>query len=213
MRPPLAREGLPLCVFFLLIALGSLIFFRLPLSLVPLLPLALILFFFREPRRPLLTMPGKVLSPADGRVWEIEEVEEVPFFGGKGTRVSIFLSLFDAHVTRSPIDGQVLFMEYREGKFVNAMSSKAPKLNEQKILGLAGQNIQVSLKKIAGLFARRIRCHCSLGEWLKRGQRLGIIMFGSRVEIFLPPSCQITVRKGEKVKAGITIIGEYHEKS
>jgi phosphatidylserine decarboxylase len=165
---------------------------------------AFFLWFFRDPERPIPTSPGAVVSPADGRV---TAVEEVSVEGQPRTRISIFLSVFDVHVNRSPIAGVVRNVEYRRGKFVNAIRPGSAEMNEQSVITLDGEGQTVVFKQIAGLLARRIVFTPRVGDTLARGQRVGMIKFGSRVDVILAAGVAPQVRPGEHVRGGASVIG------
>jgi len=167
---------------------------------VPLYVLAAFcLYFFRDPERPIPAGPVAV-APADGKV-----VSVVPLPGGS-TRISIFLSLFDVHVNRSPIRGTVVAQEYRPGKFHIASREAASRENEQNVLTIEGDGSQVQLKQIAGILARRIICYKKAGDPVAKGERIGLIQFGSRVDLILGPEWEVLVRPGQKVQAGSDIV-------
>ena len=162
--------------------------------------------FFRDPERNPPAGDGLVLAPADGKVVAI--VKEGKEGKEATTRVSIFLSLFDVHVNRAPIKGSVEKVQYQPGKFHAAYREDASQDNEQNALRLVDSTGKVlNVVQIAGLVARRIICHVKEGETLERGQRFGLIMFGSRVDLFLPPAAKVEIAEGQRVKAGETIIG------
>ncbi len=165
--------------------------------------------FFRDPDRTPPAGDGLVLAPADGKVVAIvKEPEEEKEGVGATTRVSIFLSLFDVHVNRSPIKGSVEKVQYQPGKFHAAYREDASQDNEQNEVRLVDSTGKVlNVVQIAGLLARRIICHVKEGETLERGQRFGLIMFGSRVDLFMPPTYKVEIAEGQRVKAGETIIG------
>ncbi|MFH1789276.1 MAG: phosphatidylserine decarboxylase, partial [Candidatus Altiarchaeota archaeon] len=164
-----------------------------------------ILYFFRDPER---TIPGGVnlvLAPADGRVTKVEDFTD-SFIGGKGKVVSIFLSPFDVHINRSPIKGRIDFMEYTKGRKYPAYLKRASSRNESNLIGIIGGDINVMVKQIAGVFARRIATWVHEGDSIGMGQKLGMIRFGSRTEIYVPDTVEICVSPGQKVKAGESII-------
>jgi phosphatidylserine decarboxylase len=168
------------------------------------------LYFFRDPERCIPSGANLVLSPADGRVTKIEELEH-SFIGGRGKVVSIFLSPFDVHINRSPISGTVGFMEYARGSKHPAYLKRASAENESNLIGIDGGDIKVLVKQIAGSFARRIVTWVSEGDAIERGGKLGMIRFGSRTEVFVPDSVSLKVSVGEKVKAGESIVGEVRD--
>jgi len=165
-----------------------------------------LLFLFRDPERTGPSAPNLVLSPADGRVLSVEEIEERDFVQGPARRVSIFLSLFDVHVNRSPVSGVVQLVRHRPGRFHQAFRPLASQENERNLLGIQDGEDRVLLKQIAGILARRVVCRACPGDHLTAGQRFGLIKFGSRVEVFLPPHYAVCVRKDDRVIAGVTVI-------
>ncbi len=165
---------------------------------------AFFLWFFRDPERAIPDAPGAVVSPADGKVTEVSEVE---IDGRRRTRISIFLSVFDVHVNRSPIAGVVREVEYRRGQFVNALRAASAAQNEQNIVTVEGEGQVVVFKQIAGMLARRIVFRPRVGETLARGQRVGMIKFGSRVDVILEDGTEAVVRPGEHVRGGASVVG------
>jgi phosphatidylserine decarboxylase len=189
-----------------LIAVGAIIFFTTQdwrLVVPPLLLAAFFLWFFRDPSRKIPSTPGAIVSPADGVVTEAEWVETTV---GSKLRVSIFLNVFDVHVNRSPIAGEVKLVEYREGGFMNAMNPESGISNEQTMIQIQGDGYEVSLKQIAGLLARRIVCNLKAGDVVERGQRIGMIKFGSRCDLLMPAEANLKVKTGARVKGGSTVI-------
>lgn len=164
---------------------------------------AFVLYFFRDPARQIPSGPGLVVSPADGRIVDVAEVE---LEGQAKKKVSIFLSLFDVHVNRAPIAGEIRRMEYRRGKFLAAMKPEASRENEQNAVTVEGERTSVVFSQIAGVLARRIVFWKHLGDQLARGERVGMIRFGSRVDIFLDPACELAVARGQHVKGGSTVL-------
>ncbi|MCJ7459916.1 MAG: phosphatidylserine decarboxylase family protein, partial [candidate division Zixibacteria bacterium] len=168
-----------------------------------------IVFFFRDPERKIPQGEGVILSPADGKVVEIAPFSENGFLNSGGTKVSIFLSLWDVHINRNPISGVVKYSKYTSGSFNAAFKEKASSENEQNELGLENDRVKLILKQIAGTIARRIVCRIKEGDQVKIGERFGMIKFGSRAELFLTEKVKISVKLNQKVKAGETIIGTY----
>ncbi|WP_041596963.1 phosphatidylserine decarboxylase [Granulicella tundricola] len=162
------------------------------------------LWFFRDPNRTIPAGEGLIVSPADGVVTEAEWVETTA--GGK-LRVSIFLNVFDVHVNRSPISGTVTVVEHRAGGYMNAMAPESVLSNEQTLIQIEGDGYQVSFKQIAGLLARRIVCNLQPGQRIERGQRMGLIKFGSRCDVLMPAEATLKVKTGSRVKGGSTILG------
>ena len=174
------------------------------LAAIPFLLAVFFLVFFRDPNRDIPTEPGLIVSPGDGKVEEAEWIETT---AGARFRVSIFLSGFDVHVNRVPISGTVTLMEYREGQFLNAMSPESAILNEQTLIVIDDGKHSVSFKQIAGLLARRIICDIKTGDVVQRGQRMGMIKFGSRVDVLMPADVELRVKPGDRVQGGKSILG------
>lgn len=174
----------------------------------PLILAAFFLWFFRDPSRTIPATEGAIVSPADGIVTEAEWVETT--VGGR-LRVSIFLNVFDIHVNRSPIAGKVTLVEFRKGGFMNAMKPESVLANEQTLITVDGGGYDVSFKQIAGLLARRIVCNLKEGDTVTRGQRIGLIKFGSRCDILVPAEAALKVKVGMKVSGGSTIIAQLPE--
>jgi phosphatidylserine decarboxylase len=166
-----------------------------------------VLYFFRDPERVIPSEPGTVVSPADGHVVEI--VDE-PREGAPGKRVSIFLSIWDVHVQRAPVAGRIAGVEYRPGKFYVAMRSRASSENEQNIISIATPRGALVFKQIAGAIARRVLCWKSAGENVALGERVGMIRFGSRVDVWLPAEAEIAVRRGQKVEGGASVLAQWN---
>jgi len=174
------------------------------LVLPPVVLGAFFLWFFRDPERPVPDGPGVVVSPADGRVTSVEQFTHE---GANKKRISIFLNVFDVHVNRSPISGTITSLYYQKGKFGNAMSAGSSDANEQNIVTVKGEGQTVVFKQIAGLLARRIVFVPRTGDRLERGQRVGLIKFGSRVDVVLDEAIEIGVKVGDRVAGGSSILG------
>jgi phosphatidylserine decarboxylase len=172
---------------------------------LPLLLAAFFLWFFRDPNRVIPSGPGLVVSPADGVVTGTEWIETSE---GSRMRLSIFLSVFNVHVNRSPVSGTVRLVEYRKGEFLNAMKEECVLNNEQTLIVVDAGGYDVSFKQIAGLLARRIVCNLKAGDRVERGQRMGLIKFGSRVDVLLPAEVNLKVKVGSRVKGGSTVLAE-----
>ena len=169
-------------------------------------------YFFRDPERVIPTEPGVIVSPADGLVIRVDEVEEDEFLKAPARYVAIFMNVFDVHVNRSPVAGVVTEMRHRAGEYMAAYRPDAASRNEQQALVLENSSgRRVLVVQIAGLLARRIIPFVKPGHHLARGERLGLICFGSRVDVYLPSDSQIEVKTGDRVKAGSSIIGRWHE--
>jgi phosphatidylserine decarboxylase len=172
-------------------------------AILPCLLAFFFLWFFRDPERAIPQDAGAVVSPGDGKV---TDVSTVTVENQKQTRLSIFLSVFNVHVNRSPIAGVVRDVRYQRGRFLNAMNRASAEQNEQNIVTVEGDGQKVVFKQIAGLLARRIVFYPKVGERLERGQRIGLIKFGSRVDVVLDSSARVNVKIGDHVKGGATVL-------
>ena len=168
-----------------------------------------VVYFFRDPERTGQRGDQLVVSPADGKVVQIIEVEEPAFVHGRALRISIFMNVFNVHVNRYPVSGKVAYVHYNEGKFLNAASDKASLENEQMSVGIESGHGRVLVRQIAGLIARRIVNYATVGVEAEQGARMGIIRFGSRVDVFLPTSSKPRVRVGDSPVAGVTVLAEF----
>lgn len=170
-----------------------------------------VFYFFRDPERaPALPATDSILAPADGRITAIEQVDEPDFMRGPAWRLTIFLSLFDVHVQRSPCAGVVQLVQYQPGDFVPAFLEEAQR-NESNLICLQTASGRLALKQIAGILARRIVCWVEPGDELNSGQRLGLIKFGSRVDLFLPQTVELLAGVGQQVYGGQTIVARWPE--
>jgi phosphatidylserine decarboxylase len=178
------------------------------LGLLGLGAVAFFAYFFRDPERAVPSAAGVIVSPADGKVVILDEVREDRFFQGQARRLGIFMNLFNVHVNRVPVAGTVAAANHRAGSFKAAFRREAGWLNEQQATLLEGENgRRVLVVQIAGLLARRIISYVQPGQRLARGERLGMICFGSRVDLYLPPDCEILVGIGDHLKAGSSVVG------
>ena len=174
---------------------------------VVLVCLALFVFsFFRDPERVIPSEPGAIVSPGDGRVVVVTDEENA---GRPGKRISIFLAVWNVHVNRAPAAGVITSMEYRPGKFLAAMRERASMENEQNVFTLSTDVGEMVFKQIAGLIARRVVSWKEEGERVARGERIGLVRFGSRVDVWLPKDAEILVRVGENVKGGSSVLGRW----
>lgn len=173
----------------------------------PILLAAFFLWFFRDPQREIPAGDGLIVSPGDGLVTETVSINTPE---GPRQRISIFLSVFDVHVNRSPIGGTVSRVVYQKGQYLNAMNPASAERNEQCAITVRGEGddagLEITFKQIAGLLARRIVCRCSEGQTLRRGERMGLIKFGSRVDVLLPSDAELRVKVGQRVKGGASIL-------
>jgi phosphatidylserine decarboxylase len=170
---------------------------------VPVILACFFLWFFRDPERPIPTGPGDIVSPGDGVVTASEWIETS---AGPRLRLSIFLNVFDVHVNRSPVAGTVKAVEYRKGGFMNAMKPESVLANEQTLVVIDAGGYDVSYKQIAGLLARRIVCTVKPGDRVERGQRVGMIKFGSRVDVLMPADAVPKIKVGTRVRGGASIL-------
>lgn len=170
-----------------------------------------IVYFFRDPERSGERGDRLVVSPADGRVVLITEVDEPDFIKGRALRISVFLNIFNVHVNRYPVGGVVRYTQYTAGKFLNAASDKASLENEQSTVGIETGNNRVLVRQIAGLIARRIVTYTRLGDEVAQGDRMGLIRFGSRMDVFLPTDSVPRVSVGDPAIAGVTVLAELPE--
>jgi phosphatidylserine decarboxylase len=210
-----AREGLLFIAIAAVIAAGAFGFaisrrsWGLWLAALVLLLLALwVAYFFRDPERVGERGPSLVVSPADGKLIMITEVDEPGFVKGRAIRLSIFMNVFNVHVNRYPVDGTVKYVHYNKGKFFNAAAEKSSLENEQMSVGVDTGRYRILVRQIAGLIARRIVTYSKLDEKVKQGERMGIIRFGSRVDMFIPPGSTIRAKLGDATVAGVTILAE-----
>jgi len=209
MRSPVARQGFPYIALSLL-GVALFVWMNLPLGgLFWALVTLFITAFFRDPERIAPEGEGLILAPADGKVILVEEAQEPFFLKTNAMKVSIFMSVFNCHVNRVPVPGRIEDLVYKPGKFFAAHQDRASLQNEQHALLLISHDKKAfCVVQIAGLIARRIVCWVRNGQEMKAGERFGLIQFGSRVDLYLPPGTRIKVKRGDKVKAGLSIIGE-----
>lgn len=215
-----AREGRPFIAAALILALlawglvvtrGGIVW-TITATIVSLLALW-VAYFFRDPERTGQRGDRLVIAPADGRVVSVADVDEPAFLHSAAKRVSIFMNVFDVHVNRYPVSGTVRYVHYNPGKFLHAATDKASLENEQMSVGLEarGKHQRVLVRQIAGLIARRIANYSREGETVEQGERMGIIRFGSRVDLLLPPRTEVIVRPGDNTQAGTTVVARLPE--
>ncbi len=174
-------------------------------GIAPVLLAAFFLWFFRDPERAIPLGAGLIVSPGDGLVTEIVAISTPD---GPRQRVSIFLNVFNVHVNRSPIGGVLSRVHYRKGQYLNAMNPASADRNEQNVVTVVGEGFEVTFKQIAGLLARRIVFNLRQGDAVARGQRVGLIKFGSRVDVIVPAEASLRVKVGEKVQGGASVLAE-----
>jgi phosphatidylserine decarboxylase len=177
-------------------------------SIAPVLLAAFFLWFFRDPRRTIPTGSGLIVSPGDGLVTETASINTPE---GPRQRISIFLSVFNVHVNRSPIGGVLTSVRYQKGQYLNAMNPASADRNEQNIATVRGEGMEVTFKQIAGLLARRIVFNLREGDTVERGQRVGLIKFGSRVTVLLPGEAILCVKVGQRVQGGSSVLASMAE--
>ncbi|MGH7656095.1 MAG: phosphatidylserine decarboxylase family protein [Gemmatimonadaceae bacterium] len=212
-----AREGVPFILIAAVLAAGAwalaasrgglaLMVLAAALTIVALW----VVYFFRDPERTGERGDRLVVSPADGRVVMITDVDEPSFVHGKATRISIFMNVFNVHVNRYPVSGTVKYVHYNPGKFINAAADKASLDNEQMSVGLDAGGRLVLVRQIAGAIARRIVTYSKVGDTAAQAERFGLIRFGSRVDVFVPTNSAVRVKLGDKPVAGTTVLAELH---
>ncbi|NWF54086.1 MAG: phosphatidylserine decarboxylase family protein [Syntrophaceae bacterium] len=205
---PVAKEGM---IFIFPMGVLSLLLWAIGLSALAGICTFLTLFviyFFRDPERDVPPDEKAILSPADGKVIQVQPCEEERFLKGAAIKVSVFMSLFNVHVNRSPLSGRIVDSSYSSGKFLRADLDRASTANEQNALLVeTEEGARLLVVQIAGLIARRIVCWVKKGDSVVRGQRFGLIRFGSRLDIYLPPGTRLQVQVGQKALAGQTILG------
>jgi phosphatidylserine decarboxylase len=200
------KESIPYIIILLITAI--IFYLLLPVTtVIPVIILLFVVYFFRDPERVILYDDNSILSPADGTVMDIIEVDNDSYIGGKALKVSIFLSLFNVHINRSPISGKVTLRSYRAGKYLPAFKSHASELNERNTIGIENDKTKVLVHQLTGLVARRIVCWSKENDTLKQGERFGLIKFGSCTEIIMPYNVEIKIKKSDVVRGGITVIG------
>ena len=200
----LARDGIPTITFLVLASAALALVSPIPAAVMAVLAV-LVIWFYRDPDRTAPEEDGLFVSPADGRVVEISEAEHP--FTGPSVKVGIFMNVLSVHVNRAPCMGRVDYLEYVPGRKIAAFAPKASEVNERNLVGLSTPYGPVLMVQIAGLLARRIVCRLRRGEVLEAGQRYGMIRLGSRVDIYLPKDVRLSIKHGDKVRAGISSLG------
>ncbi|MBI4650247.1 phosphatidylserine decarboxylase family protein [Candidatus Desantisbacteria bacterium] len=204
----IAKEGAPIIIPVLFLALVlNILGYKTGSYFFSLLGI-LIVLFFRAPGRVISKDEHIIVSPADGKVIAVEDDTEDLFMHEKTRRISIFLSIFNVHINRIPMAGEVKYFDYKKGQFVIAYHEKAYLLNEQNIIGIENKKIKYLFRQITGLIARRVVFNGRVGDFFETGEKFGLMKFGSRMDVYLPRTVKILVKKGDIVKGGITVIGE-----
>ncbi len=218
--PIIAREGYPIifsvCAAAIVllasgrIASGGVAVFLNVLGIIACLFLLFSLYFFRDPERTTPVDAQALISPADGTVIDIKTVTENCYLQAPAQRISIFMSVFNVHVNRTPLSGTIDYVQYNPGKFINAFKEKASEDNENLLVGIRAEkgDVKIAVRFIAGLIARRIVFYKKKGVSVEQGERINIIRFGSRVDLFCPPGSEILVKSGQKVTAGVTVMAK-----
>ena len=208
MHSPIAKEGFFFIIPFVAAFVLLLIFSRNYVALVIIFLITFFLvFFFRDPVRIAPEGENLIIAPADGKIIKLEKIYEDRYLKENVTKISIFMSLFNVHVNRVPVTGTVEKINYNKGKFISAFKDKASLDNEQNSIIIDTGRRKIVVKQIAGIIARRIICRISEKQKVRAGEKLGLICFGSRADIFIPGEVEMKIRLGETVKAGKTIIG------
>lgn len=206
---PIALEGMIIIIPLLLLTIVVYMFSELLMLILAILT-AFCIFFFRNPNRKIPEIQGIVVAPADGTIKSVERTHEKDYIGNEAVKISIFLSIFNVHINRSPVEGTVELVKRVSGRFLPAFKKEASDKNARNLIGLNTRWGKVLVVQITGIIARRIVCWVREGDYLSTGERFGLIRFGSCTEVFLPPNVEITVKTGDKVKGGQTIIGRFN---
>ena len=211
-RFSVVKDGYPHIIIFIIIAFIVAYIFNPIYAVIPGVLAIYLAYFFRNPKRITLPDDSLLYSPADGKVMAVEDFHDDEYLDEDAVKVTIFLSVFNVHVNRSPIRGQIKYQRYTCGGFVPAYKKAASFENERHAIGLENERSRILVIQIAGLLARRIVSWTTLGHNLEQGQCYGMIKFGSSTELVMPKSVAILVKKGDKVKGGITVIGRFNDK-
>ena len=211
-RFSVVKDGYPHIIIFIILAFIVAYVFSPIYAVIPIVLAIYLAYFFRNPRRETPPDDNLLYSPADGSVMAVEDFYDDEYLDEDAVKVTIFLSVFNVHVNRSPIRGQIKYQRYTCGGFVPAYKKAASFENERHAIGLENERSRILVIQIAGLLARRIVSWTTLGHNLEQGQCYGMIKFGSSTELVMPKSVAILVKKGDKVKGGITVIGRFNDK-
>ena len=203
----IVKQGYPFIIAALLLAVICFAAFGLHIAVIPLVLACYFAYFFRNPYRAVTRDPALLYSPADGTVMEVSEVFDDEFLNAEAKKVTIFLSVFNVHVNRSPAEGMIKFQRYTVGNYLPAFNKNAAFENERFAIGIENDRMKILVIQIAGILARRIDNWVNLGNHLEQGEVYGMIKFGSCTELIVPADVEILCRKGDKVKGGITVLG------
>lgn len=193
----------------LIIGLRNVNYFQMCLGVIFLIIFGFVLAFFRDFPRKVTAKDDEFVSPADGKIVEIYRIDGSDLYKGECIKIAIFMSLFNVHINRSPFGGIVKKVQHKSGKFMNAMRSEASEYNESNSIWIETEKGTIVLRQVAGLIARRIICNLSEGDYVRVGEKFGMIKFGSRVELFLPINVELYVKLGDKVYAGKSVLGRF----
>lgn len=207
----IVKDGYPIIFAAIVLTLIVYYFFGLTIAVIPAVLVLFFMYFFRNPSRSMPYDPNILYSPADGTVMAVEEIFDDEYLNEPATKVTVFLSVFNVHVNRSPIDGEVKYQRYTCGQFVPAYKKSASFENERHAIGLDNGRMRILVTQVAGLLARRIVSWVTVGHKMEQGECYGMIKFGSSTELVVPRNVEITVKKGDTVVGGITVMGRIKE--
>lgn len=205
-QPIIVKDAVPYLAVLGLLTVGLYLVLP-PLAVITAVLTVFVAFFFRNPPRTVPAEEGVLISPADGTILDVSEITEDRFIKDKAIKVSIFLSVFNVHLNRCPISGEIKYRSYRPGKFLPAYKGHASEINEKNYVGIENGGLKVLVTQITGFIARRIVCWVNMGDRVERGDLFGLIKFGSCTEIIVPINVEVLVKKGDKVVGGETVIG------
>ena len=207
-KTTIVRDGYKFIGSAMFLAILSYHFYGYSIAIIPSVLAGYFTYFFRNPKREVPLDENVIISPADGTVKNIEYIPYDDFIGGAGNKIIIFMSVFNVHINRSPIDGQVKYEQYICGRFRPAYKDGVGFENERHVIGIEAENLKIVVTQIAGILAKRIVSWVTIGDELSKGQLFGMIKFGSCVEMILPENVNICLKKGDKLKGGLSIIGK-----
>ncbi len=207
----IVKDGYPIIFAAIVLTLIVYYFFGLTIAVIPAVLVLFFMYFFRNPSRSMPYDPNILYSPADGTVMAVEEIFDDEYLNEPATKVTVFLSVFNVHVNRSPIDGEVKYQRYTCGQFVPAYKKSASFENERHAIGLDNGRMRILVTQVAGLLARRIVSWVTVGHKMEQGECYGMIKFGSSTELVVPRNVEITVKKGDTVVGGVTVMGRIKE--
>ncbi len=210
-KTTIVRDGYKFIGSAMFLAILAYYFYRYSMATIPSVLTVYFMYFFRNPKREVPQGENVIISPADGTVKNIEYVPYDEFIGGAGNKIIIFMSVFDMHINRSPVNGQVKYEQYISGKFRPAYKDNVGFENERHMIGIEAENLKIVVTQIAGILAKRIVSWITIGDELNRGELFGMIKFGSCVEVTLPENVEICLKKGDKLKGGLSVIGKIKE--